>query len=63
MPKVMIEMEMPKSCRECMFHTSYATSRSAKSVSWVECKFLPLEKMRFVDDKRYRKCPLEEVKE
>lgn len=56
MPKVMLEMEMPKSCSECRFciYINSGTSLHCK----VKQKEIPLKM-----DARSTECPLQEVKE
>lgn len=67
MSKVMIEMEMPKSCNECRFvEEEYGTVHSSR----ITCKLTEISFPKFPagDEKaycvcRHRTCPLQEVKE
>lgn len=63
MPKVMINMEMPKSCGVCRFFTkdhceiSYCSAKSEKL--WL----IPFREERDAKNNRPSWCPLQEVKE
>lgn len=63
MPKVMIEMEMPKSCGWCRFYTedeseiSYCIAKSSER--WI----IPFREARDFAEQRPSWCPLKEVKE
>lgn len=55
MPKVMIEMEMPKSCQECDFLN--VTAR------YITCVANKGQRIYFRSNKKDNLCPLQEVKE
>lgn len=63
MPKVMIEMEMPKSCSDCIFpHSEAHYYQTVWAKTFHLCPFVD----EYVDgcmQRRHPDCPLQEVKE
>lgn len=59
MPKVMIEMEMPKSCIKC----PYITLKGNKHHFHYICAIKPLDFCDLYTNMRHPQCPLQEVKE
>lgn len=57
MSKVMIDMEMPKSCCQCLLSQRY---KPEDRTIWCCAK---LERVRAYVTKRNKRCPLQEVKE
>lgn len=61
MPKVMIEMEMPKSCIDCRFcrWADWKSMWACYAMEPVKC----MSSKNYEAEKKMRGCPLQEVKE
>lgn len=60
MPKVMIDMEMPKNCNECIFLVIGPYPHYMKYCSVTRCI---LNRLVHYAGKRHCGCPLQEIKE